>query len=163
MTQKQRSSIHNGRHGNLYDRSSNIKVMLIIFLIVHSRYCAWVCSTWSDCQWEFLLRGFDTTKGKCEAQTVWDVKKGDWLLHHDNAPEPNSFVVTEFLTKNNMTTIPHPAHSPDLATCELKVFHKMKLRLKGRCFISIEQIQAESQQVLNMLMPADFNECFQKW
>jgi len=39
----------------------------------------------------------------------------------------------------------------------------MKLRLKGRCFVSTEEIQTESQQVLNMLTPADFNECFQKW
>jgi hypothetical protein len=39
----------------------------------------------------------------------------------------------------------------------------MKLRLKGRRFISIEENQAELQQVLNTLKPADFNECFQKW
>jgi len=37
----------------------------------------------------------------------------------------------------------------------------MKLRLKGRCFVSSEEIQAESQQVLNTTL-ADFNECFQK-
>jgi len=35
--------------------------------------------------------------------------------------------------------------------------------LKGRHFISTEEIQAESQQILNTLRPADFNECFQKW
>jgi hypothetical protein len=39
----------------------------------------------------------------------------------------------------------------------------MKLRLKGQRFTSTEEIQAKSQQVLNMLMSADFNECFQKW
>jgi len=39
----------------------------------------------------------------------------------------------------------------------------MKLRLKGRRFTSIEEVQAELQQVQNMLMPAHFNECFQKW
>ena len=39
----------------------------------------------------------------------------------------------------------------------------MKLRLKGPRFIYIEEIQAESQHVLNTLKPADFNECFQKW
>jgi len=39
----------------------------------------------------------------------------------------------------------------------------MKLRLKGRRFLSTEEIQAESQQVLNMLTPADFKECFEKW
>jgi hypothetical protein len=39
----------------------------------------------------------------------------------------------------------------------------MKLRLKGRRFPSNEEIQAESQQVLNTLTLAYFNECFQKW
>jgi transposase len=43
------------------------------------------------------------------------------------------------------------------------VFSKMKLRLKGRRFVSTEDIQAESQQVLNTLTPADFSEYFQKW
>jgi len=43
------------------------------------------------------------------------------------------------------------------------VFPKMKLRLKGRRFVPIEGIQAESQQVLNTVTPTDFNECFQKW
>jgi hypothetical protein len=39
----------------------------------------------------------------------------------------------------------------------------MKLRLKGRRFVPTEDIQAESQQVLNMLTLEDFNEYFQKW
>ena len=45
-------------------------------------------------------------------------KNGDWLLHHDNAPAHTSLVVKEFLTKNNMTTVPHPVYSPDLAPCD---------------------------------------------
>jgi len=90
-------------------------------------------------------------------------KNGDWLLHHDNAPAHTSLVVREFLTKNNVSTVPHPAYSPDLAPCDFYVFPKMKLWLKGRHFASIEEVQAESQQILNMLMPVDFNECFQKW
>jgi hypothetical protein len=42
----------------------------------------------------------------------------------------------------------------------------MKLCLKERRFASIEEVQAESQQILNTLTPvtpADFSECFQKW
>jgi len=62
-----------------------------------------------------------------------------------------------------MTTDPHPAYSSDPAPCNFYVFPKMKLRLKGRSFISTEEIQAESQRVLNVLTPADFNVCFQKW
>jgi len=90
-------------------------------------------------------------------------KNGDWLLHHDNASAHTLFVVREFLTKNNMTTVPHPAYSPDLAPCDFYMFPKMKLWLKGRRFVSIEEIQAELQQVPDTLMPANFNECFQKW
>jgi len=87
---------------------------------------------------------------------------GNWLLHHDNVPAHTSLIVREFLTKINMSTVPHPAYSPDLAPCDFYVFPKMKLQLKGRRFASIEEVQAESQQVLNTLMPADFTECFQK-
>jgi len=97
----------------------------------------------------------------CKWPEMW--KNGDWLLHHDSAPAHTSLVVREFLTKNNMTTVPHPAYSPDLAPCDFYVFPKMKLQLKGQHFVYIEEIQAESQQVLNMLTPADFNECFRKW
>ena len=62
-----------------------------------------------------------------------------------------------------MTTVLHPAYSPDLAPYDFYVFPKIKIRLKGQRFFSIEEIQAESQQVLNTLTPADFNECFRKW
>jgi len=66
-----------------------------------------------------------------------------------------------------MTTVPHPDYSPDLPPplppCDFYVFPKMKLRLKGRRFVPIEEIQADSQQVLNTLTPADFIERFQKW
>jgi histone-lysine N-methyltransferase SETMAR len=70
-------------------------------------------------------------------------KNGDWLLHHDTAPAHTSLAVRKFLTKNNMTTVPHPAYSPDLDPCHFYVFPKMKLRLKGRRFVSSEKIQAE--------------------
>jgi len=40
-------------------------------------------------------------------------------------------VVRKFLTKNNMTTVPHTAYSPDLPPCDFSVFPKMTLRLKG--------------------------------
>ena len=78
-------------------------------------------------------------------------------MHHDNEPIHTSLVVREFLTKNNMNTVPCPAYSPDLAPSDFYVFPKMKLRFKGLRFESIEEIQAESQQVLNTLTPADLN------
>jgi hypothetical protein len=48
-----------------------------------------------------------------------------------------------------MPVIPHPPCS-DLAPCDF-IFSKMKLKLKGSRFDTIEEIQAESQRVLTMM------------
>jgi hypothetical protein len=58
-----------------------------------------------------------------------------------------------------MAVIPHPPYSPDLALCDLFVCPKMKLKMKGRQFDTIEEIQAELQRLLD----TDFQEGFQKW
>jgi hypothetical protein len=62
-----------------------------------------------------------------------------------------------------MALIPHPPYSPDLALCDFFLFPKIKLKLKGRRFDTIEEIQAESQRVLDTLTEKDFQEAFQKW
>ena len=65
--------------------------------------------------------------------------------------------------KNKMAVIPHPLYSPDLAAHAFFLFPKMKLKLKGRQFYTTEEIQAESQRVLDTLIEKDFQEAFQKW
>jgi hypothetical protein len=62
-----------------------------------------------------------------------------------------------------MTVIPHPPYSPDLAPCGFFLFPKTKLKLKGRRFDTIEEIQAESQRVVDSMTEKDFPETFQKW
>jgi hypothetical protein len=51
----------------------------------------------------------------------------------------------------------------DLAPCDFFLFPKMKLKLKGRQFDTTEEIQAESQRVLDILTEKDLQEAFQKW
>jgi hypothetical protein len=65
--------------------------------------------------------------------------------------------------KNKSAVIPHPPYSSDLAPCDFFLFPKMKLKLKGRRFDIIEEIQAESQRVLDTLTEKYFQEAFQKW
>jgi hypothetical protein len=48
-----------------------------------------------------------------------------------------------------MAVIPHPPYSPDLTPCDFFLFPKMKLELKGRRFGTNEEIQAESQRLLD--------------
>jgi hypothetical protein len=55
-----------------------------------------------------------------------------------------------------MNVIPHPTYSPDLVPCDFFLFLKMKFKLKGRRFDTIEEIQAESQRVLDTVTEKDF-------
>ncbi|PNF30519.1 hypothetical protein B7P43_G09953 [Cryptotermes secundus] len=67
-----------------------------------------------------------------------------------------------FLSKV-VTVVPHPRYLPDLAPCDFFLFPKMKIKLKGRRFDTVEEIQAETQTVLNTLTKKDFQDAFEKW
>jgi hypothetical protein len=62
----------------------------------------------------------------------------------------------QYLAKHQMAVIPHPPYSPDLAPSDFFLFIKMKLKLQGRRFNTNEEIQAESQIVLDILTEKDF-------
>jgi hypothetical protein len=85
-----------------------------------------------------------------------------WLLHHDNAPSHIAILTNPFLVKNKISVMPHPPYSPDLALCVFFLLPKMKLKLKGRRFDTIEDIQAETQKMLDTLTEKDFQEAFHK-
>jgi hypothetical protein len=55
-----------------------------------------------------------------------------------------------------MAVISHPPCSPDLAPCDFFLFPKMKLKLKGRRFDTIEEIRVKSQRVLDTLTEKGF-------
>jgi hypothetical protein len=61
-----------------------------------------------------------------------------------------------------MAVIPNPLCPPDLAPCDFFLFPKMKLKLKGCRFDTIEGIQGESHVVLDTVTEKDFQEVFQK-
>ena len=52
-------------------------------------------------------------------------KSGQWHFHQDNAPVHNSILVTEYLTKMGIKTVPHRPYSPDLAPCDFWSFPKL--------------------------------------
>jgi hypothetical protein len=58
---------------------------------------------------------------------------------------------TEFVTNNNMVIVPHPPYTPDLAPCDFALFPKLKMKLKGRHFETVSDIQRESQAVLDSI------------
>ena len=56
-------------------------------------------------------------------------KSGQWHFLQDNAPVHNSILVTDYLTKMGIKTVPHPPYSPDLAPCDFWLFPKHKENL----------------------------------
>ena len=57
-------------------------------------------------------------------------KSGQWHFHQDNAPVHNSILVTDYLTKMGIKTVPHPPYSPDFAPCDFWVYPKLKEKLR---------------------------------
>jgi len=65
-----------------------------------------------------------------------------------NAPAHASLVVQQLLGYTNTTVIPNSPLSPDLATCDVFLFPKMKLKFEGRHFDSIKENQTVLQSVM---------------
>lgn len=61
------------------------------------------------------------------------------LLHHDNATVHSALSIREFLVKKNIATIPHSPCSPDLALCYFYLLPKLRLKLKGYYFRTMEK------------------------
>jgi len=85
------------------------------------------------------------------------------VLHHDNPPAHASLNVQQFLASMNTTVIPPLSLLTRLCPPIFFLFPKMKLKLKGRCFDSIKEIQTISQNVMKTLTQYDFQKCFQSW
>jgi transposase len=72
-------------------------------------------------------------------------------------PAHVSLKTTEFATNNNMVTVPHPPYSPDLAPCDFALFPKLKMKLKGRRFETVSDIQRKLQAALDSIKENDFH------
>ena len=85
-------------------------------------------------------------------------KSGQWHFHQDNAPFNNSILVTDYLTKMGINTVPHRPYSPDLAPCDFWLFPK----LRGCRYETIEKMKEAMTKVIDTLTQEDFHGDFQK-
>ena len=80
-------------------------------------------------------------------------KSGQWHFHKDNAPVHNSILVTDYLTKMGIKTVPHPPYSPDPAPCDFWLFPK----LRGCRYETIEEMKEAVMKVIDTLTQEDFH------
>jgi transposase len=85
------------------------------------------------------------------------------ILHQDNAPAHNALSMKQFLANHIITVLEHPPYSPDLAPCDFYLFPKIKSVLKGTHFLSVEDVKANTTEILNSLSENDLQNCFERW
>ena len=85
-------------------------------------------------------------------------KSGQWHFQQDNTPVYNFILVTDYLTKMGIKTVPQPPYSPDLAPCDFWLFTK----LRGCRYETIEEMKEAVTKVIDTLTEADFHGAFQK-
>ena len=88
-------------------------------------------------------------------------KSGQWHFNRDNAAVYNSILVTDYLTKMGIKTVPHTTYSLDLAPCDFWLFPKLKEKLRGCRYERIEEMK-EAVTVIDTLTQEDFHGSFQK-
>ena len=70
---------------------------------------------------------------------------------------PNSILVTDYLTKMGIKTVPQPPYCPDLAPCDFWLFPK----LRGCRYETIEEMKEAVTKVIDTLTQEDFHGAFQ--
>ena len=74
-------------------------------------------------------------------------ESGQWYFPQKNAPVHNSILVTDYLSKMGIKTLPPPPYSPDLAPCDFWLFPN----LTGCRYETIEEMKEAVTKVIDML------------
>jgi hypothetical protein len=62
-----------------------------------------------------------------------------------------------------MAIFPYPPYSLDLAPCDFALFPKLKMKLKGSCYVTMSDIQRELQVVLDCIKENNFHGAIEGW
>ena len=72
---------------------------------------------------------------------------GQWHFRQDNTQVHNFTLLTDYLTKMDIKTVPHPPYSPDIAPCDFCLFPK----LTGCRYETIEEMKEAVTKVIDTL------------
>ena len=80
-------------------------------------------------------------------------KSAQWHFQQDNAPVNNSILVTDYLSKMGIKTIPQTPYSSDLVPCDFCLFPK----LRGCRYETIEEMKEAMTKVIDTVTQEDFH------
>ena len=81
-----------------------------------------------------------------------------------SAPAHTTLSVQQFWTKNSMTPMPHPLHSPNLTLSNFFfcLFSWMKKVLKGKHFADVEEVKQNLVEELKGIKIHEFRHCVEQ-
>jgi histone-lysine N-methyltransferase SETMAR len=86
---------------------------------------------------------------------LWHRK--NWLLLHDNALAHHSVLLQEELVKQQVTVLPHPPYSPDLAACNFFFFPLLKEKLLGCRYQLAKEIITATREAYRTFLQISFS------
>ena len=89
--------------------------------------------------------------------------RAGWRLHHENARPHVANHVMQFKAKFNITCVPPPPYSPDLAPCDFFLFPSLKVKLRGIRFETSEAVLKKSEAILKDLTKNGLHHVFGEW
>ena len=79
-----------------------------------------------------------------------------------STPAHTTLSVQQFLTKNDMTPMPHPPYSPSLTLSKYFLFLWMEKVLKGKLFADVEGLKQKTAEALQGIKINEFKNCFEQ-
>jgi hypothetical protein len=72
-----------------------------------------------------------------QKETPWKMENQQLVILNDNAPAHRSVLVKGLLAKNNVTTLEHPPHWPDLAAADFYLFRFWNQHWRDGVFVMV--------------------------
>ena len=124
-------------------------------------YMRWV-STGQTVNKEYYVEALRQFRKRFRRRRPALFKSDQWHFHQDNAPVHNSILVTDYLSKMGIKTVPLRPYSPNLAPCDLWLFPKLKENRKGWRYEEIEEMKEAATKVIDTLTQEDSHGAFRK-
>ena len=106
-----------------------------------------------------LCWGFKGVQEEIPKEEASTLQIGQGHFQQDNAPIHNSILVTDYLIKMDIKTVPHPPYSRDLAPCDFWLFPK----LRGCRYETIEEMKEAVTKVIDTLTQENFQKLLERY
>ena len=105
-----------------------------------------------------LCWGFKVVQEEIPSEEASTLEIGSVAFPSGQYTVHNSILVTDYLTKMGIKTVPQPPYSPHLAPCDFWLF----LKLRGCRYEIIEEMKEAVTKDIDTLTQEDFHRAFQK-